>query len=65
MVTWALLLFSLLPGLAALFWDLWLATLQQLYHLMVLIAQHLRKKERGLLCVAGLEAPAWPTLTIH
>lgn len=65
MITWALLLLPPLPGLAALSWGLWLATLQQPYHLMVLVTQHSGQEERRLLCAAGLEAPAWPTLAIH
>lgn len=65
MITWALLLLPPLPGLAALSWGSWLATLQQPHHLMVLVAQHSGQEERGLLCAAGLEAPAWPTLAIH
>lgn len=65
MITWALLLLPPLPGLAALSWDLWLATLEQPHHLMVLVAQYSGQEKRGLLCAAGLEAPAWPTLAIH
>lgn len=65
MITWALLLLPPLPGLAALSWGSRLTTLQQPHHLMVLVAQHSGQEERGLLCAAGLEAPAWPTLAIH
>lgn len=65
MVSWTLLLLPPLPGLAALTGGSWLATLQQPYHLMVLVAQYSGKEEGGLLCATGFEAPARPTLAIH
>lgn len=39
-------------------------TLEQPHHLMVLVVQHTRQEERGLLCAARLEAPAGPALTV-